>query len=120
MACMRVLIGLTVLLAAACSAPTVKEISGRPPVLTVAWPGDQKSAARCIVQNLDELGWRSVVREFGSSTQVIWNGPGSFGITRPIAVFEITSGKIEMHAGLEMDNPGLVRQAWKGKIAGCQ
>jgi hypothetical protein len=106
-----------------CIGSNVKEISSLPPLFTTDWPGDQKSAVRCIVEHLSELKWKSEVREAGSMVQVVWNGPSWVGAS-PVAVFDVTGGtpakpgKIVMRT-VENDEPDRVRQSWLSKIRSC-
>ena len=114
---------LVAFLLAGCMGPNVTQISSLPPLLTTDWPGDQKSAVRCIVEHLSELKWKSEVREAGSMVQVVWNGPSFVGAS-PIAVFDVTGGtaakpgKIVMRV-VDNDEPDRVRQAWLSKIRSC-
>jgi len=103
-----------------CIGSNVKEISSLPPLFSTDWPGDQKSAVRCIVEHLSELKWKSEVREAGSMVQVVWKGPAWVG-TSPVAVFDVTGStpaKIVMRT-VDNDEPDRVRQAWLSKIRSC-
>jgi hypothetical protein len=111
---------LVALLLAGCIGANVKEISSLPPLFTTDWPGDQKSAVRCIVEHLSELKWKSEVSEAGSMVQVVWRGPAWVG-TSPVAVFDVSGGapvKIVMRT-VDNDEPDRVRQAWLNKIRSC-
>lgn len=116
---------LVAVLLAGCASPSVKELSGRRPVLSVDWRGDQKSGVRCIVEHLSELNWKSEVLDAGPTAQVVWYGPSTFGIPNRIAVFEVTgataakAGRIVLHAAGDLDEPDRVRQSWFKKIASC-
>ena len=114
---------LVALLLAGCMGPGVKEISNLPPLFTAEWPGEQKSAVRCIVEHLSELKWKSEVREAGAMVQVVWNGPSFVGAS-PIAVFDVTGGtaakpgKVVMRV-VDNNEPDRIRQAWLSKIRSC-
>ena len=113
------------LLLAGCGSASVKEVSDRPPVLSVDWRGDQKSGVRCIVDHLSELKWKSEVLDTGPTAQVVWYGPSMFGIPKRIAVFDVTGataakpGQIVLHAAGNLDEPDRVRQSWFRKIESC-
>lgn len=123
MALARIL--LVAVLLAGCGSPSVKEVSDRRPVLSVDWPGDQKSGVRCIVEHLSELKWKSEVLDAGPTAQVVWYGPSTFGFAKRIAVFDVTGstaakpGRIVMHVVGNPDEPDRVRYSWSQKIASC-
>ena len=114
------------LLAAACSMPSVRGITAAPPLLVFEWPKDPKAGVQCIVEELNALGWRSVVEDLGTRTQVVWNGPSVFGIPRPVAVFDVipasaaNPSRIEMRVADDPSEPDRIRQSWREKLASCR
>ena len=116
----------TLTLLAACTMPSVKEITAAPPLLVFEWPKDQKAGVQCIVDALNELGWRSNVENVGTGSRVAWYGPSVFGIPRPVATFDVLPasgakpGRIEMRVADEPREPDRIRQAWNEKLASCR
>lgn len=114
------------LLVAACSMPSVRGITTAPPLLVFEWPKDPKAGVQCIVEELNALGWRSVVEDLGTRTQVVWNGPSVFGIPRPVAVFDVipasaaNPSRIEMRVADDPSEPDRIRQSWRQKLASCR
>jgi hypothetical protein len=106
--------------------PSVKGITAAPPLLVFEWPKDQESGVQCVVEALNDLGWRAVVQDLGTRTQVVWNGPSVLGIPRPVAVFDVlpASGanpsRIEMRVADDPSEPDRIRQSWKAKLASCR
>ena len=113
-------------LLAACSMPSVREIATARPLLVFEWAKDQKSGVQCIVEELNALGWQSVVQDLGTRAQVVWNGWSVFGIPRPVAVFDVipasaaNPGRIEMRVEGDPSEPDRIRQSWRSKLASCR
>lgn len=119
---MRMILLVVAVMVGGCATRTVPEILEAEPFLTMDLRGDPKTAAKCVVAPIDQLGWHATVRDYGNDVQVIWH-VGTYN--QPFAIFSLSSagsGRTRMEARTRVvpQDAAKTAETWRGKLADCR